>query len=62
MIILKEIKSENKFTSFLEFTNEHNKVISVPVPVDIANLILSHVRLLSASGNNFIERGNDEDP
>lgn len=60
MIIFKGVNPQGKITSLLEFTNESGKVVSVPVPAQIANLISSHLRLLSSSGELPVERGNEE--
>jgi len=60
MIVFKGTRPQNKVTSFLDFTNQSGKVVSIPVPSQIANLISSHLRLLSNAGENPVERGNEE--
>lgn len=60
MIIFKGVNPQGKITSLLEFTNESGKVVSIPVPTQIANLISSHLRLLSSAGEDPVERGNEE--
>ncbi len=60
MIIFKGIKSQGKVTSFLEFTNESEKVVSIPIPTSVANLISSHLRFLSKAGEDPVERGNED--
>ena len=61
MIILKRIEKENDTTSFLVVENEKGISSNIYLPVDIANMIDAHLKLLSTSSNNRIERGNDEE-
>lgn len=60
MIIFKGVKKQSKATSLLEFTNESEKVVSIPVPTNVADLISTHLRLLSKATEDTVERGNDE--
>lgn len=60
MIILDGIKSENKKTSFITFSNENGKKIVVPVPEVIGNLISVYLRYLSTEPKQPVERGNEE--
>jgi hypothetical protein len=60
MIIFKGSRTENKTTSFLDFTNESKKVVSIPVPTPIADLILAHLRFLSSISEDPVEWGNEE--
>ena len=61
MIILKGIKPGANATSHLVFTNETKKEVWVPVPSEISNVIAAHLRLLSTTDEEPIERGNDEE-
>lgn len=60
MIIFKGAKPGTNATSHLVFTNENNKEVWVPVPAEISNVITAHLRLLSTTNEEPIERGNDE--
>lgn len=59
MIIFKGVKDANKTISFIEFSNETGKIVSIPVPRNIANLISFHLRYLS-SAPEVPETGNLE--
>jgi hypothetical protein len=61
MIILKRIERESDSTSFLVVENEKGISSNIYLPVKIANMIDAHLKLLSTSSNDHIERGNDEE-
>jgi hypothetical protein len=60
MIKLESISNENKKTSFITFSNELGKRVSIPVPKDMADLISKHLRLLSTEPPEKVERAVEE--
>jgi hypothetical protein len=60
MITLNSIETCNKKTSLLVFSNEYGKVVSVPVPKDLGDLISAHLRLLSSEPPKSVEKSQEE--
>lgn len=59
MIILDNIQKDKK-TSHLVFKNENGKKVYIPVPTTVGDLIFSHLKLISTSPQERIDRGNEE--
>jgi len=60
MITLNSIETCNKKTSLLVFSNEYGKVVSVPIPRALGDLISAYLRLLSSEPPKSVERSQEE--